>query len=160
MRGCTDSGSQLHLSHNAMQAGPLLLSVYLQTPTQSIMIGQSSDSLPLPAAITVLPHAVDPQISLIALDDSNLVAGRNATASVTLAYAFGNAVLPQDAAFPTVVSGVATSVDEKIPAYTYSEPGSGTYKVTVRLYAAAAYTLQVGFHMNLFVMTHPRVNKK
>ena len=133
----------MQLNHHAMQAGPLLLSVYLQTPTQSVMIGQLSGSSPLPAAVTVLPGAVDPQKSLIAVDDSSLTAGTNATASVALADAFGNTVLPQDAVAPILVSGVALMGDGEIPADVSLDAGSGRYRLTVRLHAVGAYELQV-----------------
>ena len=128
-----------------MQAGPLLLSIYLQTPTQSLIIGQLSGSSPLPAALSVFAAEADPQKSLIALDSSSLTAGQNVTAFVTLFDGFGNAVLPEDAAvFPTV-SGVAVLGDTEFPADVSIDAASGRYTITVRLYAAGAYDLQVSY---------------
>ena len=107
------------------------------------MLGQTSNSSPLPAAVTVLPGAVDPQKSLIATASASIPAGGNATAYVTIADAFGNAVLPDDAAATMIVSSVAVKGGDAIPAVASFNAESGSHEVTVRLYAAGAYDLQV-----------------
>lgn len=121
----------------------MLLSVYLKTPTQSVLVGGLNNSLPLPTAIFVLPGETDPSKSQIILDSSSIPAGSNVTGLITLYDAFGNQRLNQDVASVDSLLGIATDGITKIDCEIALSTSEGTYKLTANIQSAGSYKLQV-----------------
>lgn len=126
------------------QAGPYLLSVYLDSASPPALIGQHGDGPLLPKALSVLPGPADAEATTLELEATQIPAGGNVTGFARLFDTYGNRWQYSEGNPTNFVEGSISGDSLETAAYVVFDQDLQAFLITARMEMAGEYLFQVG----------------